>query len=158
MGRPQMYTRAAPAGSMLGLCMRTGALSHCIAWRNAWRRCGAVPTHAPAREVERPSVPCNNRPCDAARAKYVLRHTVRTHLGCEDAAFQCMGAGEDSLGLPGVFLKKSVLEVAGRGLADNLARLQPLLTPLWLQVRPAFPKPWLCMPGRGAAPVLLEAG
>ena len=86
----------------------------------------------------------------------MLRHTVRTHLGCEDAAFQCMGAGEDSLGLPGVFLKKSVLEVAARGLADNLARLQPLLTPLWLQVQCALQAhPRLRMPSCSPARPLL---
>jgi 3-ketoacyl-CoA synthase len=60
---------------------------------------------------------------------------VRTHLGAEDAAFQCMGAGEDGAGLPGVFLRKSVLEVAARALAQNLARLAPALTPQYLQAR-----------------------
>ena len=39
---------------------------------------------------------CLVRPCDAARAKYALRHTVRTHLGSEDPAYLCMGAGEDA--------------------------------------------------------------
>ena len=106
--------------------------------------------------------PSLHRPCDAARAKYALQHTVRTHLGCEDAAFQCMGAGEDTKGLPGVFLRKSVLDVAARGLADNLARLQPLLTPLWLQVRTTLTA-GVCMPvaaasRKAAVLALLKAG
>ena len=70
-----------------------------------------------------------DRPCDAARAKYALKHTVRTHLGSEDSAYQCMGAGEDAQGLPGVFLRKNVMETAGKALADNIQRLAPLLMP-----------------------------
>lgn len=73
--------------------------------------------------------------CDAARAKYALQHTVRTHLGCEDAAYQCMGAGQDAQGLPGVFLRKNVIETASRALAENLRVLTPLITPPAARVR-----------------------
>ncbi len=67
--------------------------------------------------------------CDAARAKYVLQHTVRTHLACEDPAYQCMGAGQDAQGLSGVFLRKNVIETASRALAENLRVLTPLIVP-----------------------------
>ena len=73
--------------------------------------------------------------CDAARAKYALQHTVRTHLGCEDPAYQCMGAGQDAQGLPGVFLRKNVIETASRALAENLRVLTPLITPPAARVR-----------------------
>jgi hypothetical protein len=77
------------------------------------------------------------RPCDAARAKYALQHTVRTHLACEDAAYGCMGAGQDAQGLSGVFLRKNVIETASRALAENLRVLTPLVTPPLARVRPA---------------------
>ena len=75
------------------------------------------------------------RPCDAPRAKYALRHTVRTHMAADDNAFTCMGAGEDAQGLPGVFLRKSVIEIASKGLAENLRRLRPLITPRSIKAR-----------------------
>ena len=50
-------------------------------------------------------------------------------MGAEDPAYQCMGVGEDAQGLPGVFLRKNVVETAQAALADNVARLGPLLTP-----------------------------
>jgi hypothetical protein len=66
---------------------------------------------------------------DAARANYVLNHTVRTHMASEDAAYLCMGFGEDAEGIRGVFLRKNVIEVASAALTENLSRLGPLLTP-----------------------------
>ena len=38
------------------------------------------------------------RPSDLGRAKYELVTTVRTHLGCQDDAFGCMGIAEDEEG------------------------------------------------------------
>ena len=38
------------------------------------------------------------RPRDAAKAKYDLKTTLRTQMGAEDEAFQCMGEGEDAEG------------------------------------------------------------
>ena len=67
---------------------------------------------------------------DSARAKYELVHSVRTHLGCEDDAFGCMGNGEDSEGTRGVFLRRNVIAVAGRALTANLKRLGPLVLPI----------------------------
>lgn len=69
------------------------------------------------------------------RAKYELVHTVRVHLGCEDDAFGCMGNGEDSEGIKGVFLRRNVVSVAGRALKVNLQRLGPLVLPISEMVR-----------------------
>ena len=73
---------------------------------------------------------CACRPKDLKRAKYQLEHTVRVHLGCEDDAFGCMGNGEDSEGIQGVFLRRNVVNVAGRALKVNLQRLGPLVLPI----------------------------
>ena len=75
------------------------------------------------------------RPKDVRRAKYQLEHTVRVHLGCEDDAFGCMGNGEDSEGIKGVFLRRNVVNVAGRALKVNLQRLGPLVLPISEMVR-----------------------
>jgi hypothetical protein len=72
---------------------------------------------------------CHCRPRDARRAKYELMHSVRSHLGCEDDAFGCMGNGEDAEGVKGVFLRRNVVNVAGRALKYNLTRLGPLVLP-----------------------------
>jgi len=72
----------------------------------------------------------SNRAGDARRAKYVLTDTERTHLGCEDSAFGCMGNGEDAEGVMGVFLKKNVVEVAGKALKENITALGPRVLPV----------------------------
>ena len=72
--------------------------------------------------------PC--RPKDAGKAKYLLQHTVRIHMGANDDAFGCMGQKEDTAGLPGVFLKTNVVKVAGEALARNLRTLGRLALPL----------------------------
>ena len=43
-------------------------------------------------------------------------------------------------GLPGVFLRKNVIETAQAALADNVARLAPLLTPPGVKVLPLPPQ------------------
>ena len=43
---------------------------------------------------------CLTRPCDAPRAKYALAHTVRSHMGAQDGAYQCMGVAEDAQATP----------------------------------------------------------
>ena len=75
------------------------------------------------------------RPQDAARAKYELKTTLRTHMGADDGAFLCMGDGRDEKGLPGVFLRKNVIEVAGLTLRENLKALAPRVLPFSELVR-----------------------
>ena len=78
---------------------------------------------------------CCHRPCDAARAKYALKHTVRTHLGSDDQGYTAMGFGADAEGVQGMYMRKHVIEMAQRGLVENLRRLQPLMTPAAAKVR-----------------------
>jgi 3-ketoacyl-CoA synthase len=71
----------------------------------------------------------SNHKDDIPKAKYVLTDTERTHLGREDDAYRCMGNGEDAQGIMGVFLRKNVVEVAGRSLKENVTRLAPRVLP-----------------------------
>lgn len=71
----------------------------------------------------------NCRPKDLPRVKYELQTTLRTHLGHEDDAFGCMGVGEDAEGQRGVFLRKNVVEVAGRALKRHISALAPRVLP-----------------------------
>ena len=73
------------------------------------------------------------RPQDFGRAKYELVTSVRTHLGGQDDAFGCMGVAEDAEGVQGVFLKKNVIEIAGRALKTNIIALAPKVLP-WSQL------------------------
>lgn len=87
------------------------------------------------------------RPRDFGRAKYELVTSLRTHLGCQDDAFGCMGVAEDAEGLKGVFLRKNVIEVAGRALKTNITALAPRVLP-WSQLvrQLLFVYPWmLCL-------------
>jgi 3-ketoacyl-CoA synthase len=47
------------------------------------------------------------------RAKYELKHVVRTHLANNDAAFNCVVEQEDSEGVRGVKLSKELMAIAG---------------------------------------------
>lgn len=53
----------------------------------------------------------SNRPCDAARAKYSIKHIVRTNLAADDVAFNCVMQTEDEEGK----VSRNIL-VVGRGL------------------------------------------
>lgn len=86
------------------------------------------------------------RPKDFGKAKYELVTSLRTHLGCQDDAFGCMGVAEDAAGVKGVFLRKNVIEVAGRALKTNITALAPRVLP-WsqlvrLKTLHFFPKPF----------------
>lgn len=86
-------------------------------------------------EVALTALGCSGcRPEDAARAKYSLQHTVRTHLGCDDDAYQCEGYGEDKEGFRGGFMKQDVIKVAQRALEMNLTALAKELTPRSVKV------------------------
>jgi hypothetical protein len=50
------------------------------------------------------------------RAKYELKHVVRTHLANNDAAFNCVVEQEDSEGVRGVKLSKELMAIAGGAL------------------------------------------
>lgn len=50
------------------------------------------------------------------RAKYELKHVVRTHLAANDAAFNCVVEQEDKEGTRGVTLSKELMAIAGTAL------------------------------------------
>ena len=77
----------------------------------------------------------SNRLCDRPRAKYALLHTVRTHRGGDDPAYDCIYQEEDKQGIRGVRLSKQIMEVAGEALRENIFRLGPLVFPADVHVR-----------------------
>ena len=56
-------------------------------------------------------------------------HAERTHFASSDAAFTCMGDGEDEDGNKGVFLERGLVDVAGAAIRFNLTRLAPVVLP-----------------------------
>jgi len=71
----------------------------------------------------------SNRRRDYFRSKYQLMHTVRTHLGANDAAYNCIFQCEDEVGKVGVRLSKELMAVAGEALKVNVTTLGPLVLP-----------------------------
>ena len=74
--------------------------------------------------------PCPARRTDRWRAKYELLHVVRTHMGQDDAHYQCVYQREDSEGKPGVHLSKELMRIAGHALKANITTLGPLVLPI----------------------------
>jgi 3-ketoacyl-CoA synthase len=72
----------------------------------------------------------SNRRADGWRAKYRLRHVVRTNLAASDDAFQCVYECEDGGGHRGVRLSKDLMAIAGEALKANITTLGPLVLPL----------------------------
>lgn len=76
----------------------------------------------------------SNRGSDCCRSKYQLIHTVRTHKGADDRAFNCVNQEEDDTGRVGVALSKDLMAVAGEALKANITTLGPLVLPMSEQV------------------------
>jgi hypothetical protein len=64
------------------------------------------------------------------RAKYELQHLVRTHLGANKSAFECIFQCSDEQGIVGVRLSKELMAVAGEALKANITTLGPLVLPI----------------------------
>ncbi|KAI8465507.1 MAG: FAE1/Type III polyketide synthase-like protein-domain-containing protein [Monoraphidium minutum] len=77
----------------------------------------------------------SSRPADAARAKYDLRHVVRTNLAADDQAYGCVMQMDDDEGKWGVHLGKELMAVAARALRANMTSLGPRVLPLSEQLR-----------------------
>jgi 3-ketoacyl-CoA synthase len=72
----------------------------------------------------------SNRRADARRARYQLLHVVRTHMGRDDAHYNCVFQGQDDKGTVGIHLSKELMKVAGHALKANITTLGPLVLPL----------------------------
>ncbi|CAJ1963661.1 unnamed protein product [Sphenostylis stenocarpa] len=77
----------------------------------------------------------SNRRQDKAVAKYKLQHLVRTHMGSNDKAYQCVYQKPDKNEIVGVSLSRSLLTVAGSALRTNITALGPLVLPYSEQLR-----------------------
>lgn len=82
----------------------------------------------------------SNKKQDKKRAKYELKHLVRTHLGSNDKAYKCVYQEQDDEdnGLVGVSLSRALLRVAGLALKTNITSLGPLVLPYSEQIRYAW--------------------
>ncbi|CAI5504313.1 unnamed protein product [Closterium sp. Naga37s-1] len=72
----------------------------------------------------------SNKPRDAWRAKYELKNVVRTHLGADDKAYQCIHQKEDEKKIVGVMLSRELMSTAAKALKANVRSLGPLVLPL----------------------------
>ncbi|KAL4536764.1 hypothetical protein Ndes2437B_g06166 [Nannochloris sp. 'desiccata'] len=72
----------------------------------------------------------SNKRSDSRRAKYELLNVVRTHMGQDDAHFECVYQRQDKQGQPGVTLSKDLMRIAGGSLKANITTLGPLVLPL----------------------------
>lgn len=77
----------------------------------------------------------SNRTQDQNRSRYVLEHTVRTHIGSDDQAYGCVFQCEDAEGIVGVKLDRSIMRVASKALTLNITRLGPKILPLSEKVK-----------------------
>ncbi|KAK8706636.1 hypothetical protein V6N13_050191 [Hibiscus sabdariffa] len=71
----------------------------------------------------------SNKSSDRRRSKYELAHVVRTHLGADDKAFNCVQQEQDDDGKTGVSLSKDLMTIAGGALKTNITTLGPLVLP-----------------------------
>lgn len=79
----------------------------------------------------------SNRSSDRRRSKYQLIHTVRTHKGSDNNAFNCVYQREDNSGDSnkiGVSLSKNLMAIAGEALKTNITTLGPLVLPMSEQI------------------------
>ncbi|XP_050372085.1 3-ketoacyl-CoA synthase 11-like [Argentina anserina] len=72
----------------------------------------------------------SNRTSDRRRSKYQLMHTVRTHKGSDDKAYNCVFQKEDDTKRIGVALSKDLMAVAGEALKTNITTLGPIVLPM----------------------------
>lgn len=80
----------------------------------------------------------SNDPRNKSRARYILKHTVRTHVGADDLAYDSIFQMEDKTGIRGVKLSKNIMDVAGTALKKNMTTLAPLVFPLTEHIKFVF--------------------
>ncbi|KMZ56766.1 3-ketoacyl-CoA synthase [Zostera marina] len=77
----------------------------------------------------------SNQKIHRSRAKYELKHLIRTHKGQDDRAYRCVYQEEDSEGITGISLSKDLMTIAGDALTSNITKLGPLVLPWSEQLR-----------------------
>jgi len=78
-----------------------------------------------------------NRSRLVARAKYHLRHLVRTQC-TDDGSYHSVYECQDETGRAGVRLSKDIVKVAGDAMKRNLTQLGPLVLPLSEQIKVVY--------------------
>ncbi|KAG8366610.1 hypothetical protein BUALT_Bualt17G0097700 [Buddleja alternifolia] len=76
----------------------------------------------------------SNRSSDRHRAKYKLAHVVRTNIGADDKAYNCIQQEEDSEGHVGIKLNIDLMTIAGEALKSNITTMGPLVLPASEQI------------------------
>lgn len=76
----------------------------------------------------------SNKTLDRKRSKYKLVHTVRTHKGSDEKAFNCVYQEQDECLKTGVSLSKDLMAIAGEALKTNITTLGPLVLPISEQI------------------------
>eukprot|EP00475_Leptophrys_vorax_P039118 TRINITY_DN7007_c0_g1_i1.p1 TRINITY_DN7007_c0_g1~~TRINITY_DN7007_c0_g1_i1.p1 ORF type:complete len:526 (-),score=30.66 TRINITY_DN7007_c0_g1_i1:187-1764(-) len=71
-----------------------------------------------------------NKNSERYRAKYELKHAIRTHMGKDSKCYNCVFQEEDDEKLVGVALSRDLMRVAGDALRMNITTLGPLVLPL----------------------------
>ncbi|CAM0901566.1 unnamed protein product [Alopecurus aequalis] len=64
------------------------------------------------------------------KARFCLKHVVRTHTGADDRAYRCVFQEEDDEGNIGVSLGKDLMINAGKSLEANITAIGPLVLPV----------------------------
>ncbi|KAL9408199.1 hypothetical protein AB3S75_046700 [Citrus x aurantiifolia] len=71
----------------------------------------------------------SNRSSDRGRSKYVLTHTLRTHMGADDKSYNCASRQEDEFQKFGIKFTKDLIVVARQVLKTHITALEPLVLP-----------------------------
>ncbi|KAG9451135.1 hypothetical protein H6P81_011100 [Aristolochia fimbriata] len=77
----------------------------------------------------------SNRSSDRTRSKYTMTNLVRTHIGADDNAFNCVGLREDDDGILGMMLSKDLPRNAAKALETNIRTFAPIVLPLSEKLR-----------------------
>ncbi|KAK1362575.1 3-ketoacyl-CoA synthase [Heracleum sosnowskyi] len=72
----------------------------------------------------------SNRSIDRFCSKYQLTHTVRTHMGADDSAYNSVLQQEDDDNVVGIKLSKELIAVAGDAIKTNITSLGPIVLPV----------------------------
>uniref|UniRef100_A0A0E0E069 3-ketoacyl-CoA synthase n=1 Tax=Oryza meridionalis TaxID=40149 RepID=A0A0E0E069_9ORYZ len=70
-----------------------------------------------------------------AKARFRLKHVVRTLTGAEDSAHHCVFQEEDEHGNIGINLSKDLMTIAGNALKANITAIAPLVLPASEQLK-----------------------